>query len=198
MPPMADPEFDVDEQYTYAKDLYKLITWAESYARLETRLRNKSEIDNEIHTEEILQRRYQKHMDNPLSLEHMVLKDMKFEIMKLEESMQQLRPKVWDTTELTRLADHEQMSNLNDQWKAKKAEVEQYLKTQFPKMVRIIPKVFDKIADGAKEEVIDDVFKMMRKCINGHITEAQGFNMLANNSEKRDNLPKDFYKPMRL
>lgn len=194
----AHPDFDLDELYALSKDMIALITWADSYARLELRLKNKTEIDSEIHTEELLQRRLTKHATSPFAKEHMELKDYKQEHQQLWNDMTELRPKVWDTKEDTHLADHERMSQMNDRRKVVEQKIDDYMAKHFAKLKEIVPKIYSIILDNIDEEEIDVCFKMMRRVMRGQLTSAQAFNKLADRSIDRHNLPKGFYKSMRM
>jgi hypothetical protein len=196
--PEPDPEFDIDEQYSDSKELLKVMAWADAFSRLELRLKDLSDLDSEIHTEEILRRRYKKHSENPYAQKYAKLKTIKTEQRQLEHDMQELRPKVWGTTELTLLSDHERMSQMNDRRKELDIELDNYLAEFFPKMKRIIPGVYEKIINGIDEEDLNIAFKMMRRVINGQINEKQAVNTMMDQSEKKYGLPKGFYKNMRM
>jgi hypothetical protein len=195
---MADPEYNLEEIAHQSKELFRVVNWAEAYARLEFRLKNNLAIDNEIHTQEILERRYQKHASNPYATKYSELKEMKQELHELNHKMQELRPKVWDTKDMTLLADHARMSDMNDRRKELEANVDAYLGAQFPTLKRLVPGIFDKILMGVDEETLDDVFKMMRRVESGQLDERQAFNLLADKSQRKYNLPKGFYKDMKL
>jgi len=174
--------------------MQSLLTWADAYARLEHRLSKKDDLDSEIHTEELLLRRLDKYQNSPYVIKHARLKTLKSELVALKATMQEFMPKVWGTPNPTHLSDHEIMSVMNDKCKVLEANIEQYLSNEFSKMKKLIPKVFQKIIEGVNEDVINFTFKMMRKVINGQISERDAFDKMSQHSESIYNLPKGFYK----
>jgi hypothetical protein len=192
---------NVDQYYTMAANMDAEIKWVDSYVSLVEKLKPGAEVvegaegaKEAAYSPEYVQARLAKLKTDPIAgSKNADLIDVKTRLKEVVSSMKAQLPIVMDKTLGSDVAEHQKMSDMDDERKRlEDALVEGYRK-RYPLLHEVLPKVFYLLVDGCDMATVQSCFTQLKKVLTGEITSQNATSTLMNESTERYNLPKGFW-----
>ena len=182
---------NVDQYYTMAANMDAEIKWVDSYVSLVEKLKPGADME---YSPEYVQARLAKLNADPIAgSKNADLIDVKTRLKEVVLAMKAQLPIVMDKTLGSDVAEHQKMSDMDDERKRlEDAYVEGYRK-RYPLLHEVLPKVFFLIVDGCDMATVQSCFTQLKKVLTGEITSQNATSTLMNESTERYNLPKGFW-----
>lgn len=121
----------------------------------------------------------------------------KKELDQVNEEIRVVLPQVMDKVTGRDPALHERMSVLNDRCKQLEDTLVELISRKYPELRTNLPRIFFMILDGVDMETVLRCFDNMSKILGGTLTVEGGAEDLMDFTQRKYNLPKTMYDPIR-
>lgn len=201
--PVKSDEFtltseNIDQYLNFAVQMNEEINWIHHMIDVKYKLEHLDEVDDELYTEEYLNRRLAKIMgkhEMTPELEH--LRTIKKALMEVNRELDVVRPLVFDKEEGKKEENHIRMNDLNDRMKETEDKIDAFYEDRYPKLKKHLRKIYYMIIDGVDMNTVKSCFIQMKHVLNKEKSAEQAANTLMDESQARYNLPSTIWDPIR-
>lgn len=189
---------NIDQYLDYAVQMNEEVNWIHHMIDVKYKLDHLDEVDDELYTEEYLQRRLEKIMNKrQMTPELEQLRDIKKELMEVNRELEKVRPLVFDKIEGQKEENHVRMSDLNDKMKETEDKVDEFYQGRYPKLRTNLRKIYYMVIDGVDMNTVKSCFNQMKQVLNKEKSSEQAASELMDESQERYNLPANIWDPIR-
>jgi hypothetical protein len=201
---VKDSSFDltrgnIDQYMKYAVDMHESINWINHLNDIQYKLDHIDELDDDLYTEEYLNRRLEKIKSKRQASDADVaeIREIKRKLAVVNSEIDEVKPLVFDKIEGQKEEHHIRMSDLNDRRKELEEEINEFYGRKYSDLKTHMPKVYYMIIDGVDIMMVQSCFMKMKSVLLGEQSVEEAANTLMDESTSKYNLPSTIWDPIR-
>lgn len=189
---------NIDQYLEFAVKMDEEVKWLNSINDIKHKLAHPDTIDDELYTEEYLQRRLEKYMEkHEMTDDIEKICQLKADLAEVNNEISQVRPLVFDQVEGKKPEHHIRMSDLDDRRKQLEEDINEIYGAKYPNLKKNLVKIYYMILEGCDINTVISCFRQMKDVLMDRKTTDQAANELMDESATRYNLPSTIYDPIR-